>query len=289
MYKDKCERGIKVYFKDFFMKDEIEYNYYLSEKGEMPFSHVHTKFEMYFCAEKTPQRSVINGNEYFYDFPCVIISSPYTIHSMSSVNTSRYERMVVYFGERTLSAFGDRIAHTELLRRSPGYLFELNEAQGRELKELIYPLMKPEREFSEVEKELGFMLFLNKLLEICPEERVTEVGRSALYIQGVLKYLTENFNKDITTDEVAQRFAVSRSKLDRDFKRCTDSTAHDFLEGCRLNNAKNMLLDREKYGSVSEVASLCGFRSDTYFYSFFKRHTGMSPHEYRMSAAKNKK
>ena len=78
---------------------------------------------------------------------------------MSSVDTSRYERMVIYFGEHTLSQFGERVAHTELLKRSSGYFFELDEAQGRYLKNIIYPAMVASDELSEAEKELVLMLF----------------------------------------------------------------------------------------------------------------------------------
>lgn len=268
-------------FKDLLMPEEIEYKYYLSKNSEMLFSHVHSKFELYFCAERTKQHSVINGRDYYYDYPCVIISSPYTIHSMSSVDTERYERMVVYFGERTLSQFGDRIADREILGQGQGFLFELDEEQGRQLKDIIYPTMLRAKESSEVEKELTLMLFINRLLGICPKENVRKTGRTDLYIQDVLKYISENFQEDITSDSIAKRFAVSRAKLDRDFKRYTDSTPHAFIEGYRLNYAKWLLLSRDGKLNVSSVASLCGFKVDNYFYSFFKRHMGISPLEYR--------
>ena len=268
-------------FRDFFMPDEIVYRYHLAH-STMPYAHAHPKFELYFCPEKTKQRSIINGNEYVYDFPCVIISSPYTIHSMSSLEPGRYERMIIYFGEHTLSQFGARVNPAKQLQNSPAYFFELTEKQGAELKEFILPTMKREYEISECEKELMFMLFLNKLLEICPKDKIMSVGTTNLYIQDVLKYISENFHLDITADSIAHHFAVSRSKLDRDFKQFSDCTTHDFLESCRLNNAKRLLLSNDtKDNNIGEIARLCGFQSDTYFYSFFRKHVGLSPNEYR--------
>ena len=266
--------------KDFFMPDEIVYRYHL-QHSTMPYAHAHPKYELYFCPEKTKQRSIINGNEYVYDFPCVIISSPYTMHSMSSVERGRYERMVIYFGEYTLSQFGTRVNPARQLQKSPAYFFELTEDQGAELKNFILPTMKRERETSDTEKELMFMLFLNKLLEICPSDKITEVGTTNIYIQDVLKYILKNFHLDLTVDSIAAHFAVSRSKLDRDFKQFSDSTTHDFLESCRLNNAKRLLLSSECKENISEIARLCGFQSDTYFYSFFRKHVGISPNEYK--------
>jgi len=268
-------------FKDFFMQNEIEYDYFLSTHDEMLYAHAHPKFELYFCAEPTKQRSVINGNVYTYDFPCVIISAPYTIHSMSSVDSERYERMVIYFGERTLSQFGERISRADMLKKCAGYFFELTEELSAPLKEIIYPAMLNAKEISENEKELRLMLFINKLLEICPSEKITTLGATDLYLQEVLKYISQNFGEGIGVDDIAKRFNVSRSKLDRDFKRYSDCTAHDFLDSCRLNEAKRMLLHAEKFEKISDISELCGFQSDTYFYSFFRKHAGMSPHEYR--------
>jgi AraC-like DNA-binding protein len=37
---------------------------------------------------------------------------------------------------------------------------------------------------------------------------------------------------------------------------------------------------------ISELAELCGFSSDNYFYRFFKKHTGKTPREYREQARK---
>ena len=266
--------------KDFFMPDEISYHYHL-EPSTMPYAHAHPKYELYFCPERTKQRSIINGNEYVYDFPCAIISSPYTMHSMSSVEEGRYERMVIYFGEYTLSQFGPRVNPTRQLKNSPAYFFELTERQGAVLKDLILPAMKQKHETSNTEKELVLMLFLNKLLEVCPKEKITEIGTSNLYIQDVLKYILENFHLDLTVDSIAAHFAVSRSKLDRDFKQFSDSTTHDFLESCRLNNAKKLLLSGKCKENIGDISRLCGFQSDTYFYSFFRKHTGVSPNEYK--------
>ena len=116
-------------FRDFFMPDEIVFRY-MTAYAPMPYAHAHPKFELYFCPKTTKQRSIINGNEYVYDFPCVIISSPYTMHSMSSVEPGRYERMVIYFGEHTLSQFGTRVNPARRLQDSPAYFFELTEKQG---------------------------------------------------------------------------------------------------------------------------------------------------------------
>ena len=42
----------------------------------MPETHVHPQYEIYFCPENIEQVTVVNGVEYKYKHPAVIISAP---------------------------------------------------------------------------------------------------------------------------------------------------------------------------------------------------------------------
>ena len=50
-------------------------------------SHIHMQWELYFCPENISQCSVINGESYTYKYPCAILTSPYSVHSMSCLET----------------------------------------------------------------------------------------------------------------------------------------------------------------------------------------------------------
>ena len=53
-----------------------------------------------------------------------------------------------------------------------------------------------------------------------------------------------------------------------------------YIEMCRLNQAK-YLLNYNMEMSVGEIAALCGFENESYFFPFFKKAVGMTPAEYR--------
>lgn len=254
-----------------------------SHVSVMRHTHVHPRYELYFCTEKVLQKSVINGVEKAYRFPCVILSTPYTVHSMSCEEdgAASYDRYVFYFGESLANAFGERLLPSALLGRNTGLLFALSEGQAAYLKRLI-DLCEPSATL--VQRELMFLLFLHKLLEFCPMENVLQIGTPSFYIQDVLQYISEHLSEPADGEAVAKQFAVSRSKLDRDFKRFTGMTVHRFYELCRLNRAK-YLLERNRAMSVEEIAAACGFDSETYFFPFFKKGTGMTPIEYRKSTS----
>ena len=47
----------------------------------------------------------------------------------------------------------------------------------------------------------------------------------------------------------------------------------------RLENAKLLLTYSDR--KVSEICTLCGFETSSYFYSVFRREAGVTPSEYR--------
>lgn len=250
-----------------------------TDPNHMLFSHTHPQYELYFCSESVKQKSVVNGVEYNYCYPCIIISSPFTVHSMScDMSETSYERFVFNFSQRTLDSFGNDLIPKELTCRNSGLLFKLTEEAADYLKNLIV-LASPS---TPEEKELTLALILNKLFSFCSIEDAISVGTTSFYIQDVLQYIVENFSGHIDAGEIAEHFAVSRSKLDRDFKFYTGGTLHSFLDDCRLNQAKILLLTHSEL-PLKEISERCGFANDTYFFAYFKKHTGKTPIEYRFN------
>ena len=246
--------------------------------SQMLFSHTHPQFELYFCVDNVKQKSIINGAEYLYEYPCVIISSPYTVHSMSCDDpcAQSYERFVLYFSEKIVEQIKEDLLPKGLLSKNSGYMLKLCQSDAEYLKRLILTIDPKDQ----LELKLLLVTFLNKLIRMSPMENAICVGKSSFYIQDVLQYMAEHFAEQIDVDSVAHKFLISRSKLDRDFKQFTGITVHGFLDMCRLNQAK-ILLNYRPDMSVSEISSACGFSGETYFFPFFKKNVGMTPLEYK--------
>ena len=246
--------------------------------AEMRYSHTHPQYEIYFCSDNIEQKSIINGAEYSYKYPCVIISSPYTVHAMSCAdkNAERYERFVLYFDENIIDQFDPMFLPDGLLSRNSGYMFKLTEEDADYLKHFILAFDPKDK----VELKLFLAAFLNKLILLSPMKNAICVGKSSFYIQDVLQFIAENYVEPLDAGTIAYKFLISRSKLDRDFKQFTGVTIHSFIEMCRLNQAK-MLLELRPELSVSAVSTMCGFTGETYFFPFFKKNVGMTPIEYR--------
>ena len=77
---------------------------------------------------------------------------------------------------------------------------------------------------------------------------------------------------------------MSRSNLHLKMKSITGESATKFIRKIRFNHACKLLLDR-KY-SISEISSMVGFNSPSYFATSFKKHVGGLPTEYVRSRTK---
>ena len=248
-------------------------------------THAHAQYELYFCPQEIFQNTVINGVEYSFQHPCAILSMPYTVHLMScDENATDYDRYVFYFGEKTISAFGGSHIPKKIFSDGESLLFKLTKDEAQELKE-IAQLLESSKTVSQ--RELIFALFVNKLEFLCPDDRIEKIVSPIFYIQNILQYISDNFEKELSTEKIAREFAVSRAKLERDFKKFTGNTVHDFIDVCRINKAKN-LLGYNMDMSVEEIAYSCGFKNKNYFFPFFKKIVGKTPAEYRKAQNKAK-
>ena len=83
----------------------------------------------------------------------------------------------------------------------------------------------------------------------------------------------------MTGTSLAAVFYISRNKLSADFKQYTGTTLHQFIVNLRLARAKELLRTNPP-PSNREIAALCGFENEYYFYEFFKNQTGKTPGEF---------
>ena len=132
------------------------------------------------------------------------------------------------------------------------------------------------------------MLFLLLLvLDIAAEDAKKESVRLNAhngYISEVLKYLVDNYDKKLLTSELAQKYQVSVSKLNSDFRRVTDLTIKEFSIRLRISHAADMLINRN--ATISEVSYACGFSSESYFIQAFRKYMGKTPKQFTESDTK---
>jgi YesN/AraC family two-component response regulator len=108
--------------------------------------------------------------------------------------------------------------------------------------------------------------------------------RASQLIAKVLKYLKQNYMRyDLSLEKVSDILNINASYLSVLFKRCTGVNFVSFVTDLKINAAKELLKDPLR--SANEIAEMVGYESASYFTRAFKKHTGMTPTEYRQSCA----
>lgn len=102
-------------------------------------------------------------------------------------------------------------------------------------------------------------------------------GETAV-IPQVIRYLTEHFREPLRLDNLAARFFISKSYLNRHFKAYTNATVYAYLMALRITHARRMLREG---ATAAEAGRECGFSDYSTFYKAFKAQTGITPQEFK--------
>ena len=92
-------------------------------------------------------------------------------------------------------------------------------------------------------------------------------------------YIGNNFQKDVSLDEVSRVANVSPYYFSKVFKEETGETFVEYLTGLRMEYAKNLLREKEK--SIKQICVESGYSDPNYFSRIFKKTVGVTPSEYR--------
>ena len=93
-----------------------------------------------------------------------------------------------------------------------------------------------------------------------------------------LEYIDENYNRDISVSEVADKVYFNPAYFGRLFKIYRGESFTDYLITKRLDKAKELLRQGVK---ISETAAAVGYENTKYFIRLFKKREGMTPGVYQ--------
>ena len=95
-----------------------------------------------------------------------------------------------------------------------------------------------------------------------------------------MSYIYENIDAPINIDEIAQTFGVSKIHLHKIFKEQLDINIYEFIKSIRLQKASNLLLTN-KHSTITQIANMCGYSSQSSFIKAFKQRFSQTPKEWR--------
>ncbi|MCP4214251.1 MAG: helix-turn-helix transcriptional regulator [bacterium] len=87
--------------------------------------------------------------------------------------------------------------------------------------------------------------------------------------------------KEITIDDLARDFNISKTSLNRKFQQKVNTSPGRYILREKLMRAAR-LMDRRNGLTVKEVSQQLGFCTCDYFIQVFKSYYGIPPHQYRI-------
>jgi len=104
-----------------------------------------------------------------------------------------------------------------------------------------------------------------------------------IHLDGICKkivqYINENYANDISLNDLSEKFLLSQSYISRMLRKKTGQNFVGIVAECRMEASKRLL--RSTSMSIGTIAKTVGYKESSYFIQQFKRHSGITPTEYR--------
>lgn len=113
-------------------------------------------------------------------------------------------------------------------------------------------------------------------LDACNEDLIETSNAT---VNSAIVYMKKNLHKPITLGSVADNVHISKSYLSSLLAKHANYSFPELLTQMRIDYAKSLLA--ETNASILDISYKCGFNSQSYFCSTFKRVEGCTPTVFR--------
>ena len=170
-------------------------------------------------------------------------------------------------------------AATGMGRQSPIIIAVTNkELRDKLAEELIYITHHPKESSFHL---IGHLyLFLDYLIQSAHSTQLVSSNKmSDYYIKEAINYIEQNFQNNISIENVAAVCGINRSYLGKIFKKSTGQSPQEFLMNYRMVKAAELL--KLTSLSIADIGSAVGYENQLHFSRAFKNNYGVSPREWR--------
>ena len=98
---------------------------------------------------------------------------------------------------------------------------------------------------------------------------------------AVRQYIDQHYKENLTLDLLAEKVSINKYYMAHAFKREYGVSPINYLIACRIREGKRLLAETDL--SLSQIATVLGFSSSSYFSQSFRNAEGVSPTEFRKS------
>jgi len=272
--------------RQYMLSQDFELYYYEDRVLPKVDLHSHGYYEFYFFLEGNIQMQ-IGDTLYPVRYGDIMLIPPHISHRPIIKDTEQpYRRFVFWISQNYCN---------HLLQSSPDYAY-------------IMQYVEIEKKYIFHTDQISFNSVQSKLLRLLEEMRSSKFGRNAqisicindlilnvnrlaheqntpaqrhfehrLY-QQLTEYIEEHMDEDLSLENLAKKFFVSKYHIAHVFKDNIGMSIHQYITKKRLNLCKDAISGKM---SITDAYQMFGFGDYSSFYRAFKKEFGVSPKDYR--------
>lgn len=256
--------------------------------------HHHDFYEIYFFLSGEV-RYLIEGKIYkLIPGDIVIINSNELHQPFIESNSKSYERIVLWISKEFVKSIStdatdfSKCFEDELLHRQNVLRASIEQQQS--IKMTLIKLLNNTTNTG-FGSDVSFRIYISEILltinqALMEKEKGIHQDKSIhqlktskpdSIVESVISYIEEHIEEEITLDDIAAKFYISKFYLSRVFKRNTNTTIHRYIVQKKLISAKELIL---KNIPLTEVYKRIGFGDYCNFLRAFKAEYGITPSEF---------
>ncbi len=231
----------------------------------------HDNLEIEYCSEGEG-KVLLDGVEYEFKKDDIIIVNSNVIHYTSTDSYLKYSALIVsneFCKEMGIDynqfLFDCRVRDKEIV----SFFNALKDTHNR-----------TDMNFKGA-KENGILLgLLTRLAEKYAVKKQNISSNDIIYdnVKSAIKFIRENYDRQLSLDEISRNIFVDKYVLSRQFKKITGKTVIEYINNYRCQKSANIILEG---GTVTEAALSSGFENLSFFTRTFKKYIGVNPSEFK--------
>lgn len=273
------------------LSKDYEIFHYSDTKLEKVNLHHHDFYECYLFISGDVTY-LIEGKTYSLRPGDIILINSTELHQpIINDNSIPYERIVLWIDKVFLNNLSTEVTDLTLcfedLEREN--VIRASFEMQQNIKAILHKLLNYES-YSGMGSDLLYkaylielMVHLNMLLFYNDFKLDVDIKKNNL-IDGIIQYINNHIEEEITIDELSKQFFLSKYHLLREFKKHSGTTIHKYIVQKKLIQAKEFIL---KGIPINSVYKQCGFGDYSNFFRAFKNEYGVTPkHFYELALNK---
>lgn len=217
---------------------------------------------------------MVEGNRYSLKKGDIMLMRRSEAHNLKLRSPSKYERITVNFRPEILEDIDPTHRLTAMFDNRPLGKYNRFSARKHPDNHWFYYLEKI-ASYNDVYNQFVYLLpLLNELSEAFEQVRQDESEQAQSKTLEIVAYINRHLFDELSLERICDRFYLSKSQLNRIFRRDTGSTVWNYITVKRLYAARALLTGGEK---PSTVHTKCGFNDYITFYKAYKKEFGINP------------